>query len=59
MIIPCSSILLKYLFSTLLLYVDDIIFVVNDKEEIDRVKKALNKTFKINYIGDLRYFSWF
>ena len=28
----------------------------NDKEEIDRIKEALNKTFKIKDLGDLRYF---
>jgi len=28
----------------------------NDKEEIDQVKEALNKTFKIKDLGDLRYF---
>jgi len=31
----------------------------NDKEEIDRVKEALNKTFKIKDLGDLRYFLGF
>jgi len=31
----------------------------NDKEEIDRVKDALNKTFKIKDLGDLRYFLGF
>jgi len=36
--------------------VDDIILVENDKEEIDRIKQALNKTFKIKDLGDLRYF---
>ena len=43
-------------FTTLLVYVDDIILVGNDKKEIDRVKEALNKTFKIKDLGDLRYF---
>ena len=46
-------------FTTLLVYVDDIILAGNDKEEIDRVKKALNKTFKIKDLGDLRYFLGF
>jgi len=32
-------------FTALLVYVDDIILAENDKEEIDRVKEALNKTF--------------
>jgi len=27
----------------------------NDKEEIDRVKEVLNKTFKIKDLGDLKY----
>ena len=31
----------------------------NDKEEIDRVKEPLNKTFKIKDLGDLRYFLGF
>jgi len=43
-------------FTTLLVYVDDIILAENDKEEIDRVKEALNKTFKIKDLGDLRCF---
>jgi len=46
-------------FTTLLVYVDDIILVGNDKEDIDRVKEALDKTFKINDLGDLRYFLGF
>ena len=28
----------------------------NDKEETNRIKQALNKTFKIKDLGDLRYF---
>jgi len=46
-------------FTTLLVYVDDIILAGIDKEEIDRVKEALNKTFKIKDLGDLRYFLGF
>ena len=38
---------------------DDIILVGNDKEEIDWVKEALNKTFKIKDLGNLRYFLGF
>jgi len=45
--------------TALLVYVDDIILAGNDKEEIDRVKEALNKTFKIKDLGDLRYFLGF
>jgi len=40
-------------------YVDDIILAGNNKEEIERVKEALNKTFKIKDLGDLRYFLGF
>ena len=43
-------------FTTLLVYVHDIILVENDKEEIARIKQALNQTFKIKDLGNLRYF---
>ena len=43
----------------LLAYVDNIILAGNHKEEIDRVKESLNKTFKIKDLGDLRYFLGF
>jgi len=43
-------------FITILVYVDDIILAGNDKEEIDRIEQALNKTSKIKDLGDLRYF---
>jgi len=46
-------------FIALLVYVDDIILAGNDKEEIELVKEALNKTFKIKDLGDLRYFLGF
>jgi len=43
-------------FTPLFVYVNDIILTKNDKEEIDRVKQTLNKTFKIKVLGDVRYF---
>jgi len=43
-------------FTTLLMYVNDIILVGNDKKEIEQIKQALNQTFKIKDLGDLRYF---
>jgi len=42
--------------TTILVHVDDIILAGNDQEKIDRIKQALNKTFKIKDLGDLRYF---
>jgi len=36
--------------------VDDIILAGNEKEEIEQIKQALNQTFKINNLRDLRYF---
>jgi len=42
-------------FTTILVYVDDIILAGNDKEKIDRIKQALNKTCKIKDLGDLRF----
>nr|KYP37487.1 hypothetical protein KK1_041318 [Cajanus cajan] len=43
-------------FTALLVYVDNIILTGNDKEEIDRIKQALDDTFKIKDLGNLRYF---
>ena len=43
-------------FTTLLMYVDDIILVGNDKEEIERIKQTLNQTFKIKDLRNLKYF---
>ena len=36
-----------------------IILAENDNEEIDQIKQALNETFKIKDLGDLRYFLGF
>jgi len=38
------------------MYVDDIILVGNDKEEIERIKQTLNQTFKIKDLRNLKYF---
>jgi len=38
------------------MYVDDIILSRNDKEKIERIKQALNQTFQIKDLGNLRYF---
>jgi len=46
-------------FTALLVYMGDIILAGNDKEEIERVKETLNKTFKIKDLDDLRYFLGF
>jgi len=43
-------------FTILLMYVDDIILSRNDKEKIERIKQALNQTFQIKDLGNLRYF---
>jgi len=43
-------------FTTLLMHVDDIILAENDKEVINQVREALNKTFKIKDLDDLRCF---
>jgi len=43
-------------FIAILVYVDDIILAGNDKEEIDRIREALNKIFKTKDLGDLKYF---
>jgi len=40
----------KGFFTTLLVYVDDIILAGKDKEEIERIKQALNQTFKIRIL---------
>jgi len=37
-------------------YVDDVILVGNSLDDIEKVKQALNKTFKIKDSGELKYF---
>jgi len=39
-------------FTRLLVYVDDIILARNDKEKIERIKRALNQMFKIKDLRD-------
>jgi len=46
-------------FTSLLVYVDNIILAGNDKEEIERIKQTLNQTFKIKDLGNLGYFFGF
>lgn len=43
-------------FTSLLIYVDDIVLVGNDQNEINSVKICLNTNFKIKYLGKLRCF---
>jgi hypothetical protein len=43
-------------FTTLLVYVDDIVLAGNDISEIHNVKSFLNDRFKIKDLGPLRYF---
>ena len=44
------------IFTTILVYVDDIIITSNDKCAIDRLKVSLNKRFKFKDLGDLKFF---
>lgn len=39
------------------MYVDDIIVIRNDFEEIEKLKKQLVKGFEIKELGALKYFS--
>jgi len=43
-------------FTALFVYVDDVILAENSLANIDEVKQALNKTFKIKDLGELKYF---
>ncbi|MCH80680.1 retrovirus-related Pol polyprotein from transposon TNT 1-94 [Trifolium medium] len=43
-------------FTTILVYVDDIIVTGNSMSEIDRIKNILDKSFKIKDLGLLKYF---
>jgi len=40
-------------------YVDDVILAGNSLNEIEDVKALLNNAFKINDLGDLKYFIGF
>ena len=38
------------------MYVDDIIVIGNDSEEVERIKQMMAKEFEVKYLGALRYF---
>ena len=40
----------------LIVYVDDIVLIGDDDEEIDKLKNILEKEFEINDLGNLKYF---
>lgn len=40
----------------LLVYVDDVILAANDLNEFNSIKLVLDNTFKIKYLGSLKYF---
>ncbi|KAD4586594.1 hypothetical protein E3N88_24195 [Mikania micrantha] len=46
----------KSIFLAVLIYVDDVIIVGNDREQIHDVKNELNRRFSIKDLGDLKYF---
>ena len=43
-------------FLILLVYVDDVLVVGNNKDEVDEIKLLLNQKFKLKDLEDLRYF---
>lgn len=45
--------------TTLLVYIDDVALTINDISEINNIISLLDQTFKIENIGDLRYFTGF
>lgn len=54
-----SSLFIKHnnsSFTTLLVYVDDLIIVGNNLDEITHIKSDLNSRFRIKDLGDLKYF---
>ncbi|XP_061366072.1 uncharacterized mitochondrial protein AtMg00810-like [Gastrolobium bilobum] len=57
-----SSLLIRsssHSFTSLLIYVDDIVLTGNDIQEIDRVKHHLDAAFRIKDLGHLRFFLGF
>ena len=40
----------------LIVYVDDIVLIGSDKEELERLKRRLAMEFEINDLGALKYF---
>ncbi|XP_019416349.1 PREDICTED: uncharacterized protein LOC109327630 [Lupinus angustifolius] len=43
-------------FTTILVYVDDLLIAGNDMKEIDQLKSLINKEFNIKDLGELKYF---
>ena len=42
--------------TVLIVYVDNIVLIGDDLEEMERLKKRLAYEFEIKYLGSLRYF---
>jgi len=40
-------------FTTLLVYIDDIILTINDDQEISSIKQALDDSFSIKFLREL------